>query len=83
MIVRIAALKASEGYARYAAVDMEHFIFEFMLTYARRVRLDKEWTTLLKKNREKLFLCFVTPSGIAFVLVLIMNWLGTGDVGSD
>jgi len=27
----------SEGYARYDAVGMEHFIFEFMLTYARRV----------------------------------------------
>ena len=69
----------SEGYARYAAVDMEHFIFEFMMTYARRVRSDKEWTKLLKKNPEKPFLCFVTPSDIAFVLVLIMNGMGMWD----
>ncbi len=41
----------SEGYARYAAVEMEHFIFEFMMTYARRVRSEMEWTKLLKKNR--------------------------------
>ncbi len=69
----------SEGYARYAAVDMEHLIFEFMLTYARRVRSDKEWTKLLKKNWKKPFLCFVTPSDIAFVLVLIMNGMGMWD----
>ena len=66
----------SEGYERYDAVGMEYLIFEFMLTYARRVRSDKEWTKLLKKNPEKPFLCFVTPSDIAFVLVLIMNGMG-------
>ena len=69
----------SEGYERYDAVGMEHLIFEFMLTYARRVRSDKEWTKLLKKNPEKPFLCFVTPSDIAFVLVIIMNGMGMWD----
>ena len=69
----------SEGYARYDAVGMEHLIFEFMLTYARRVRSDKEWTKLLKKNPEKPFLCFVTPSDSAFVLVIILNGMGMWD----
>jgi hypothetical protein len=28
----------SEGFARYAACSMEHYVFEFLLNYARRMR---------------------------------------------
>ena len=30
----------SEGFARYAESGMEHFVFEFLLNYVRRIRSD-------------------------------------------
>ena len=69
----------SEGYTRFADMESEDWVFDFMMTYARRVRSDKEWTKLLKNNPEKPFLCFITPSDIAFVLVLMMNGMGMWD----
>ncbi len=66
----------SEGFTRYAQSDMEHLVFEFLLNYIRRFKWDKDWRKLLKKNPEKPFLLFVTPSDIAFVLALIKNGLG-------
>jgi hypothetical protein len=57
----------SEGFTRYATCSMEHYVFEFLLNYARRMRLDLNWIKLLKKNPEKPFLLFVTPSDIAYV----------------
>jgi len=55
---------------------MEHFAFEFLLNYVRRIKSDSDWRKLLKKNPEKPFLLFVTPSDIAFILALIKNALG-------
>ena len=55
---------------------MEHFVFEFLLNYVRRIKLDSDWRKLLKKNPEKPFQLFVTPSDIAFILTLIKNVLG-------
>ncbi len=67
----------SEGFTRYAQSDMEHFVFEFLLNYVRRIKSDSDWRKLLKKNPEKPFLLFVTPSDIAFILLsLIKNGLG-------
>ncbi len=63
----------SEGFARYAKSNMEHYVFEFLLNYVRRMKLDLDWKKLLKKNPEKSFLLFVTPSDIAFTLSLIKN----------
>ena len=60
----------SEGFARYNESKMEHYVFEFLLNYVQRVKLDMEWKKLLKKNPEKLFMLFVTPSDIAFILSL-------------
>ena len=54
----------SEGFARYANSNMEHYVFEFMLNYVRRMKSDMDWRKLLKKNPEKPFLLFVTPSCI-------------------
>ena len=54
----------SEGFARYAKSDMEHFVFEFLFL---------DWKKLLKKN------LFVTPSDIAFILSLIKNGMGMWD----
>ena len=34
----------SEGFARYAACSMEHFVFEFLLNYVRRMRSDLNWS---------------------------------------
>ena len=58
----------SEGFARYSESGMEHFVFEFLLNYVRKIKSDKEWRKLLKKNPTKPFLLFVTPSDIAHVL---------------
>jgi hypothetical protein len=69
----------SEGFARYAACSMEHFVFEFLLNYVRRMRSDLNWIKLLKKNPEKPFLLFVTPSDIAYVLSLIKNGMAIWD----
>ena len=66
----------SEGFTRYAQRNMEHLVFEFLLNYVRRFKSDKDWRKLLKKNPEKPFLLFVTPSDIAFILALIKNGLG-------
>ena len=66
----------SEGFTRYAQNNTEHFVFEFLLNYIRRIKLDSDWRKLLKKNPEKPFLFFVTPSDIAFILSLIKNGLG-------
>ena len=30
----------SEGFARYDASEMEHYVFEFLLNYVRRVKSD-------------------------------------------
>ena len=69
----------SEGFARYAESDMEHFVFEFLLNYVRRMKSDLDWKKLLKKNPEKPFVLFVTPSDIAFILSLIKNGMGMWD----
>jgi hypothetical protein len=53
------------GYKRYANMEAEEYVFEFMMTYARRIRSDKEWTKILKKNPEMPFLCFITPKVIS------------------
>jgi hypothetical protein len=50
----------SEGFARYAESNMEHYVFEFLLNYVRRMKWDLDWRKLLKKNPEKPFLLFVT-----------------------
>ena len=69
----------SEGFARYAESGMEHFVFEFFLNYVRRIKSDKDWRKLLKKNPKKPFLLFVTPSDIAHILALIKNGMGVWD----
>ena len=69
----------SEGFARYDASEMEHYVFEFLLNYVRRVKSDMEWKKLLKQNPEKPFLMFVTPSDIAFILSLIKNGMKMWD----
>lgn len=71
----------SEGFTRYAQSNMEHLVFEFLLNYVRRFKSDKDWRKLLKKNPEKPFLLFVTPSDIAFILALIKNGLGMWEQG--
>ena len=71
----------SEGFTRYAQSGMEHLVFEFLLNYVRRFKSDKDWRKLLKKNPEKPFLLFVTPSDIAFILSLIKNGLGMWEQG--
>jgi hypothetical protein len=55
------------GYDNYAINGATDLLFEFMMTYARRMRSDKEWTKILKKNPEKPFLCFIRPSGMGCV----------------
>jgi len=60
---------------------MEHLVFEFLLNYVGRIKLDKDWRKLLKKNPEKPFLLFVTPSDIALILALIKNGLGMWEQG--
>ena len=69
----------SEGFRRYSECGMEHFVFEFLLNYDRKIKSDKEWRKLLKKNPTKPFLLFVTPSDIAHVLLLIKNGRGVWD----
>lgn len=69
----------SEGFARYAESGMEHFVFEFLLNYVRRIKSDKDWRNLLKKNPEKPFLLFITPSDIAHILALIKNGMRVWD----
>ena len=71
----------SEGFTRYAQSGMEHLVFEFLLNYVRRFKSDMDWRKLLKKNPEKPFLLFVTPSDIAFILALIKNGLGMWEQG--
>jgi hypothetical protein len=50
---------------------MENYVFEFFLKYVRRMRSDLNWSKFLRKNPEKPFVLFVTPSDIAYVLALI------------
>ena len=69
----------SEGFNRYAESGMEHFVFEFLLNFVRRIKSDKEWRRLLKKNPKKPFLFFVTPSDIAHVLAVIKNGMRVWD----
>ncbi len=66
----------SEGFAGYTESNMDHYIFEFLLNYVQRMKSDLYWRKLLKKNPEKSFLLFVTPSDIAFILSLIKNGRG-------
>jgi hypothetical protein len=69
----------SEGFSRYAACNMEHYVFEFLLNYVRRMRSDLNWSKLLQKNPERPFLLFITPSDIAYVLALIKNGMAIWD----
>ncbi len=73
----------SEVFRRYKESNMEHFIFEFLLNYVGRIKLDSDWRKLLKKNPEKPFLLFVTPSDIAFILALIKNGLEMWNQADD
>ena len=63
----------SKGFTGYAECNMEHFVFEFLLNYVRRILSDSDWRKLLRKNPEKQFLLFITPSDIAYMLALIKN----------
>ena len=72
-------VQVTQEFARYAECGMEHFVFEFLLNYVRRIKSDKDWRKLLKKNPEKPFLLFVTPSDIAHILALIKNGMGVWD----
>jgi hypothetical protein len=69
----------SEGFSRYATCNMEHYVFEFLLNYVRRMISDLNWSKLLKKNQERLFLLFITPSDIAYVLAFIKNGMAIWD----
>ena len=69
----------SEGFSRYAACNMEHYVFEFLLNYVRRMRSNLNWSKLLQKNPERPFLLFITPSDIAYVLALIKNGMAIWD----
>ena len=69
----------SDGFSRYAECNMEHLVFEFLLNYVRRMRSDLNWSKLLKKNPERPFLLFITPSDIAYVLALIKNGMAIWD----
>ena len=64
-----------EGFARYNDSEMEDYVFEFLLNYVRRVKSDVEWKKLLKKNPEKPFMLFVTPSDIAFIPHKYQKWI--------
>ena len=66
----------SEGFTRYTRSNMEHVVFEFLLNHTRKIKLDSDWRKLLKKNPEKPFLLFVTPSDIVFILSLIKKGVG-------
>ena len=48
-------------------------MFVFLLNYIRRIKLDLDWRKLLRKNPEKPFLLFKTPSDIVCKLTLIKN----------
>ena len=69
----------SKGFTGYAECNMEHFVFDFFLNYVRRIKSDSDWRKLLKKNPEKPFLLFVSPSDIAFILSLIKNGMEMWD----
>ncbi len=43
----------SEGFAKYAESNMEHYLFEFLLNYVRRMKSDLDWGKLLKKESGK------------------------------
>ena len=46
----------SEGFTRYAKSNMENYAFEFFLNYVRRMKLDLNWSKLLKKESREAIL---------------------------
>ena len=49
----------SEGFGRYSECGMERFVFEFMLSYVRKIKSDKE-----QIKQTKNICCFFKPCSI-------------------
>ena len=61
------------GFQDYVKLKLEHVVYGFMCTYDRRMNPNTRWKKLLTMNPWCPFICFFTPSNIAYVLAIIKN----------
>ena len=62
-----------KGFQDYIKLSLEHVVYDFICTYVRRMKPDTRWKKLLTMNPGRPFICFFTPSDIAYVLAIIKN----------
>ncbi len=62
-----------KGFQDYVKLQLEHVVYAFMCTYLLRMKPDTRWKKLLTMNPGFPFICFFTPSNIAYVLAIIKN----------
>jgi hypothetical protein len=62
-----------KGFQDDVKLQLEHVVYDFMCTYVRRMKPDTRWKKLLTMNPGRPFICFFTPSDIAYVLAIIKN----------
>jgi hypothetical protein len=62
-----------KGFQEYVKLQQEHVVYNFMCTYLRRMKPDTRWKKLMTMNQGCPFICFFTPSDIAYVLAVIKN----------
>ena len=48
-------------------------VYEFFTGYLRRIHPDTHWKRTMKKNANQVFFQLITPSDIAFVILLLKN----------
>jgi hypothetical protein len=62
-----------KGFQEYVKLQLEHVVYNFMCTYVRRMKPNTRWKKLMTMNPGCPFICFFTPSDIAYVLAIIKN----------
>ena len=50
-----------------------HEVYKFFTRYVRRIHPDKHWKKAMKMNPTVIWFQLITPSDIAFVILLIKN----------
>ena len=61
------------GFKTYQDNHCEKTVYEFFVTYIRRMKPDLTWKKLLSSNKNTPFPNWITPSDIAYVLAIIKN----------
>jgi hypothetical protein len=65
--------ESAEGIEEYMNLNTHHVVYEFMTTYVQRIYPDTVWKCNMEQSPNIVFFQMVTPSNIAYVILLVKN----------